>query len=307
MGTCQTVTLPWYGSYKFECWGASGGADPNPSGTASPGRGGYCSGTATFIIGTQFYIYVGEQGKNTYRGTVQGGTGNQPNAGGWNGGGCGGNNVGSTIASGGGGATDIRLNAHGHANGWGGLASLRSRIMVAGGGGGCSSTNGANSGGAGGGLTGQSGLPSSAYSDASLENKGGGQTSTGSCAFYVNNSNAQARAIIEDPNTLCPYGTFGYADQDGENVWFGGGGGGGWYGGVQGWGRGGSGGSSFISGHSGCRAVNQSSSTSTATVHKSGTYAERYDNTYYFTSTSMTQGATNSPGGHNGYAKITSL
>ncbi len=178
--------------------------------------------------------------------------------------------------------------------------------MVAGGGGGCSSTNGANSGGAGGGLTGQSGLSSSSYTDASLENKGGGQTSTGSCAYYVNCPNVQARTIIEDPNTLCPYGTFGYADQDGENYWFGGGGGGGWYGGVQGWGRGGSGGSSFISGHSGCRAVNQSSSTSTTTVHKSGTYAERYDNTYYFTSTSMTQGATNSPGGHNGYAKITS-
>lgn len=268
------------------------------------GYPGYAIGTASFDRDTQFFIYVGAVGSRTNAGTSEGGSSNMYNSGGWNGGGGSGNNAGTSIGAGGGGATDIRIVRHTDSNGWGGLASLRSRIMVAAGGGGASSYNGAQkttgNGGAGGGLTGATGIQGATqYTDSQYANTGGGQTSTGTCTFY--NTYSEVSKVDAAHN---PFGIYGYA-RGGENIWWGGGGGGGWYGGVQGFGRSGSGGSSFISGHSGCYAVNQSTSTSTTTYHKSGTNKERYDDTYYFTGTSMTAGATNSPGGNNGYARIT--
>jgi hypothetical protein len=52
-------------------------------------------------------------------------------------------------------------------------------------------------------------------------------------------------------------GAFGYANIHGSKIYWCGGGGSGWYGGAAGHGRGGSGGSSFISGMEGCVAMSQ--------------------------------------------------
>ena len=302
--TVQSFKLPLLGSCTYECWGARGGNGAGNQSARLGGYPGYTVGTASFATGTHFYIYVGAVGSRTYAGISEGGSNNAYNTGGWNGGGASGNNAGHSIGAGGGGATDIRLVQHSESNGWGGLVSLRSRIMVAAGGGGASSFNGTNNttgnGGAGGGLTGATGIQGATqYTDSQYANTGGGQTSTGTCTFY--NTYSEVSNVDAEHN---PFGVFGYA-RGGENIWWGGGAGGGWYGGVQGFGRSGSGGSSFISGHPGCYAVNQNTSTSTTTYHKSGTNKERYDDTYYFTGTSMTAGATNSPGGNNGYARIT--
>ena len=308
--TYQAFKLPVKGSATYECWGASGGNSPgvSPYNSGSPGRGGYTIGTASFAKGTQLYLYVGEQGKYDKYCKSQGGEDiAQYNDGGWNGGGGSGCNGTNNTGSGGGGATDIRLVRHTDENGWGGLYSLRSRIMVAGGGGGCMGydTSQYTDGGYGGGLVGGPSIAHDVYVNPTYNNTGGNQTSTGACNYYETAAsmvNNYIPRMIEEG--VSPYGNFGYANP-GHLYWWGGGAGSGWYAGIGGFGRGGTGGSSFISGHSGCRAVDQSNSTSTITVHKSGANQERYDNTYYFTGTSMTQGATNSPGGHNGYARIT--
>ena len=250
---------------------------------------------------------MGEQGRSDKYCSSQGGEAvAQFNEGGWNGGGGGSCNGTSNTGSGGGGATDFRLIQHTDANGWGGLLSLQSRIMVAGGGGGCMGYNATQytDGGYGGGLEGGPSVAHDVYAAATYNNTGGGQRSTGSCDYYETNSSMTGTYIpLMESEGTSPYGSFGHASI-GHLYWWGGGGGSGWYGGINGFGRGGTGGSSFISGHSGCYAVDQEQSTSTTTVHKSGTNKERYDNTYYFTATSMTSGATNSPGGHNGYARI---
>jgi len=62
--------------------------------------------------------------------------------------------------------------------------------------------------------------------------------------------------------------------------------GGGWYGGVKGWGTGGGGGSSFISGHPGCNAVNTSTG-----AHLGASTKITYNSvTYTFTDTEMIDG-----------------
>ena len=307
--TCQEFKLPVKGSATYECWGANGASEPG-SGMSSytygtVGYGGYTKGTASFAKGTQLYIYVGAVGSRTNAGSFQVSTGyvDSFNAGGWNGGGDSGNNVGRTIGAGGGGATDIRLVNCSTTSTWNETSSLRSRIMVAGGGGGAVNHS---RGGKGGGLTGESGQGYTTYTADQFENTGGEQTKSGTCPLWSTDSgSALLNEVVPttgqyyEPN-FSVYGAFGYA-RGGENYWYGGGGGGGWYGGVLGYGRSGSGGSSFISGHSGCNAVNTSTGahlgTSTKTTYNSVTYE--------FTGTSMTQGATNSPGGNNGYAKIT--
>ena len=299
-GTCQAFKLPLIGTCTYECWGARGGNGAGNSSSYLGGYPGYTIGTASFTKHTQIYTYVGGVGSRTNAGSIQGGSATAYNVGGWNGGGNSGNNSDRHIGAGGGGATDFRLRNCASTSQWNELGSLRSRIMVAGGAGGAGWDC---NGGAGGGLTGGTGAGGSGYQTEIYANTGGGQTGTGSCTYYTI-SPGSTYVAEHCTESTSPYGTFGYA-RGGENYWWGGGAGGGWYGGVQGFGRSGSGGSSFISGHPGCYAVNQSTSTSTTTYHKSGTNKERYDDTYYFTGTSMTAGATNSPGGNNGYARIT--
>ncbi|HBG1250485.1 TPA: hypothetical protein KPG67_001339 [Clostridioides difficile] len=117
----QNVTLK-PGRYKFECWGARGGATGTPSSDGFYyGKGGYSSGELTLKKETTLYIYVGFDGKK----------GSQFNGAGY----CG--------SATGGGATDIRL-VDGN---WDNPQGLLSRIIVAGGGGGTRDRYTAGSGG----------------------------------------------------------------------------------------------------------------------------------------------------------------
>ncbi len=238
-GTAQCVVLP-AGKYKVEAWGA-GGMNGRFNHTGIGGYGAYTAGEIQLSTATSFIVYVGSKPISVSQC-------------GFNGGGKGFTSYGSAS---GGGATDIRLvNAT-----WDNFNSLKSRIMVAGGGGGASGygTKGGATGrgGSGGGLTGYSGT----YSVCCLDNlttyqtpaTGGTQTAGGiaghSGATY---GNAAKFGIGGDGHSSA-------------------GSGGGYYGGggsltthhVVG---SGAGGSSFISGHSGCDAVN-ASSTSTSIVH----------------------------------------
>ncbi|HBF5909328.1 TPA: hypothetical protein KOS80_003329 [Clostridioides difficile] len=115
------------GKYKFECWGASGGAYKANS-FADCAKGGYSKGEITLKEKTIFYICVGQSGFEKFSSANGNGTRT-----GYNGGGKGssmGDSSGrwSTV---GGGATDIRLID----GSWDNPQSLLSRIIVAGGGG----------------------------------------------------------------------------------------------------------------------------------------------------------------------------
>ena len=221
------------------------------------------------------------------------------NAGGYNGGGIGGSNgVGVHDCSGGGGATDIRVIK---GSSWSDLTSLRSRIMVAAGGGGCggpwSDHVNTTVGGYAGGLTGGRGRGLTTYTDGETQCMGATQTSGGTTTHYLHGNM---------PNH---YGSFGIASQSYDSS-YGGGGGGGWYGGAYGYGTGGSGGSSFISGHTGCNAINPSTG-----AHLGASTTMTINNVNYrFTNTVMKAGNESMPSptggtetGHtgNGYARIT--
>ena len=210
-GNVQTYTVPLTGTYKIECWGASGGNEASTYG----GRGAYASGFLN-LRNITIYVFVGGQGESRGDGT---GT---TYKGGFNGGGT------TGYASGGGGATDIRL-----INGtWNDFNSLKSRIIVASAGTGADLSESGHYGGA---LIGTNGLGGD----------GGSQTAGG-------------KGEIEN-------GGFGYAGGEGTD---GGGAGNGYYGGGdsntdQ---KNGGSGSSFISGYPGCNAISESS-TSTNIIH----------------------------------------
>lgn len=157
----------------------------------------------------------------------------QNSQGGWNGGGLGTwDNSDDESSGGGGGATDFRLTS----GLWNDTNSLYSRIMVAGAGGGASWTF---KGGAGGGLEGISYYPKS---------PAGTQTS------------GYALGIGKD--------AWGKADSDGV-----GGGGSGYYGGMTNnisRASAGSGGSSYISGHEGCKSTDENGNSIDDCIHTSG-------------------------------------
>ncbi len=242
-GHMDSVTLA-VGKYKMECWGARGG---------SGGAGGYTKGALNLQQQRRFYIYVGQAGPSC--GIPTGG------AAAFNGGGAGGNGIyytsGGYWCSGGysgGGASDIRMEG----GAWNNTQSLRARLMVAGGGGGSLSQKG----GASGGLTGYN-----SKSDGGAIVAGATQTS--GYAFGVGQ-------------------TGGNGSNAGNGAEGNGGGGGGYYGGkaYTGTGRysnaGAGGGSSFISGHNGCNAINSAGSHTGQSVHYSG---------LSFTNTIMIDGA----------------
>ena len=211
-------------------------------------------------------------------------------AGGWNGGGAGDYDHNDDDSSGGGGgATDVRLTN----GGWDSFNSLKSRIMVSGGGGGPGAWG--ERGGDAGGLT---GIASTHMINYGYEVTPGSQTS----GFEFGKGEE---------------GNHRFSNQNA------GGGGGGYYGGREYKGErlkfsngsyiedyGGGGGSSFISGHTGCNAIS-SSSTSTNIVH---TGQPNHYSGYVFTNTVMKAGNESMPSptggtetGHsgNGYCKIT--
>ena len=307
--TCQTITLPWYGSYQMECWGAKGGsvnARAGYSGTIAGGLGAYVKGNIVMQKCT-LYVYVGEQGGDNLR------NGNLTFNGG---GGCywfkSGTDPNDYREGRGGGSTDIRYSKHTATNGWGGTNSLNTRIIVAGGGGGASNWTSANSlkGGAAGGLKGYTGVTYDAGANVSYTNAQGGTQSAGGAGWYT------ALESNSNPGGL-GYGGTG-TDTYSNGGGFVSGGGSGLYGGGSGGVRpsvvgSAAGGSSFISGHPGCSTISGYTFTSgttkmidgkgltwtTATQTTGGT-AERMP------TTSGGLEAANTGHSGNGYVKITS-
>ncbi len=217
-GAPQEFTL-YPGTYVIECWGAQGYG--NAAGNS--GKGGYTKGVISLTTVTTFYVFVGAtgMGKSANTTTFNGGTGTNN--------GCPG-----------GGASDIRVTS----GAWNNVASLRSRIMVAGGGG--SSHSGV--GGSGGGLNGLPGRNTNNSGSIVTPAQGGSQTKGGATM---------------SGNTY-PASGFGFGGG-------GDGGGGGYYGGGGADGAaGGGGGSSFISGHAGCNAINASGTHTGQPNHYSG-------------------------------------
>ena len=250
-GDVQTFTAPVSGTYKIAAWGASGGDVTINDATYQGGLGGYTSGLISLEENQILYIYVGgfpSSYAGGYNGGAQGGTGDDGKY------------------TGGGGATDIRIN-----NGnWNNFDSLKSRIMVAAGGAGTGYYGGKITGGSGGGLIGYDGQLQS-YDDNYIHSvaSGGTQTSGGSGMF-------KSHFGYSLKNTIQNYGT---------------GGGSGYYGGGSGRATddnvdSGAGGSSFISGHNGCDAIKKESAEDNIihtgrSIHYSG---------LYFTNTVMIDG-----------------
>ena len=231
-GSVQTFTAPVSGTYKVELWGAQGGGEKG-------GMGGYTSGLIALVKGEKLFVNVGQKGPANATTT---------NVGGYNGGGYSGNNSGAK-SYGGGGATDVRLVA----GSWNDAKSLNSRIMVAAGGAGTTSALTTLAGG-GGGLIGINGTSSDAtYNTSAYLPIGSNQTDVG---FTY--------------ETTARQGSFGYAIQSNTSGW-GGGGGGGYYGGSNGHGTTGSGGSSYISGHTGSVAIISESDTTAKSGCTTGT------------------------------------
>jgi hypothetical protein len=139
VASAQTFTAPQAGTYKIECWGASGGGA-----TVSGASAAYVSGIISLTKNQELYVYTGQRGNNpdNYSSTYM-----------FNGGGYANINSGKCGACGGG-ATDVRT-VDGD---WDDVTSLESRIIIAAGGGGC---NGPSFSGCAGGLTGYAGVSGS--------------------------------------------------------------------------------------------------------------------------------------------------
>ena len=280
VGTGQTISLPWYGEYKMECWGARGGRDLD----TETAQGGYVSGVIS-LSKIDLFVYVGHKGYDT---AVE----SDRNKGYWEAQKLGVNWGGlSTGGTQGGGSTDIRVIG----GNWNNNTSLANRIIVAGGGGGTENGNGTNcKGGAAGGLRG--------YASGGGHYEGASQ-STG----Y-----GMGLAEYSWENMIVFNSYYNNTDVSGTAYTWGGGGNG-YYAGysahIQ---SGGGGGSSYISGHPGCASISGYTFSSTKMIDGNGKL--------WTTSTQTTGGSTeqmpNPSGGYyssgvghssDGYAKITSL
>ena len=215
------------------------------------GKGAYIAGRIRLLSPKTFLLYIGGVGDN--------GVKMEKVNGGYNGGG----NAGE-YGGGGGGATDIRLDE-----------SLKSRIFVAAGAGGGEKV----STGHGGGLTGIQGQSTKCENYVlSLSSEPGTQTQGGISGEYDNEKPSE--------NGGFGYGGEGYCGSDG-----GSGGGGGYYGGgATCFTCSASGGSSFISGHPNCVAVEYDDeikpTSPPSNIHYSG---------IYFTNTNMINGSQQMP------------
>ena len=259
-GAPQTFKAPYTGKYKIELWGAQGGTGKvedydDSSSTPFGGLGAYTLGEISLISGTELYIYVGGKGGDAI--TVK----TLANAG-YNGGGIGAIGGNDNDASGaGGGATDVRL-----VNGdWNNFDSLKSRIMVAAGGGGSASVH-----------TSENNLKT----DAII---GGGLEVIGKVSTWESNWTPKVNQVLGNK--------FGIGKSGIEETHAAAGGGGGYYGGsnkiIDRFGGIASGGSSFISGHNGCDAIKETS-TSKKIVH---TGQSIHYSGYQFLNTIMIDGA----------------
>ena len=285
----QTYSVSENGTYRIELWGAGNVTEINKH-----DGGGYTSGNITLTKGDELYFYVGAQ-KNPFNG---GGTalGSSP----------GGPQYGN-------GATDVRIVNET----WNNNASLISRIMVAGAAGiNADLINGDPNGicsiittgiSSGGGLTASNSVSHGNCSSSSYNQTpayGGSQTAGGVRAitnFASTSAGADGSFGIGgsggpcvDSYYTCSRGTTpsGYA------------GGGGYYGGGGCWGpypgqdgcSGSAGGSSYISGHTGCVAVTSTTSStpkSGCATGNSNIECSKHPNGYVFIngSTKMIDGA----------------
>ncbi|MBQ8132213.1 MAG: InlB B-repeat-containing protein [Bacilli bacterium] len=259
-GDYQTFTVPKTGYYQVELWGASGNNHRNDYVSENQVYAGYTAGKIKLTRGEKLYLYVGGKSKSFNSTTATG---------------CGFS----------GGATDVRLKT---GENWYDLASLSSRIMVAGGSGQVYGDPSAVIAGASGGLrsyvvagTHQVGMATQTYGSSGSE-------------YVVNN---QYKYEGED-------GTFGIGGSGmnqltEEGLVTGGGynaGAGGYY--AGGGAPSGGSGSSFISGHNGCVAITAESDTtprndSNGSQCSDGTTditcSYHYSN-YVFTDTKMVDG-----------------
>ena len=284
----QNVTIPENGTYKIELWGASGGDSDNSLG----GKGSYTSGVLTLNKNDNLYFYVGEKGAN-----------NQDHSS-YNGGGAVyASNLSTGAGGGGGGATDVRIFTSTPSQSDLDVNSnigLNSRIMVAGAGGGAAGgvdalyPAGANAGG----LIGNDGIKDARsftlVPDTLGISKGGTQVSGGSksaCGY------GYSRYYCTENYD----GSFGKggdsASSNGDALYQGGGGGAGYYGGgggATGYSFSGAGGSSFISGHTGCVAITADDDSTPKSDCETGTTSNNcsihYSN-YVFTNTKMIDGS----------------
>lgn len=263
-GNVIEYTVPANGTYKLELWGASGGN----FGTYTGGLGSYVSGYTYLNKGTVLYLYIGGAG-------IEG-----TNVGGYNGG--------SGLTSGeeaygspGGGATDIRTVG----GSWDNFESLKSRMIVAAGGGGANNRNvtsasnmtlyGAGNGGAGGGLIGYDGesinyQATSNYASYNSHTVGtGGNQNVGGNSVEHNSSDT-----ILSTNLTGGFGKVLNLNTSQSGA------GGGWFTGGNSVNGGAGGGSSYISGHSGCLAINPSSTESSISMKTNSEYdGYHFDNT----------------------------
>ena len=238
-GSYQTFKVPYDGTYKIELWGAGIKLLDN-AGNVNYVYGAYTSGEIKLNKNEVFYIYVGEMGaqgdiNSTYNG------GGSSSRGGY---------YPTYIQNySGAGATDVRLES----GLWDNETSLRSRIMVA---------AGSGRGSRGGGL-----------SSSSTYNKNS-SCAAGESLYYVYGA-TQTNAGYSNKGTLS--GSFGKGGA-GEvtNLYYGSsGGGGGYYGGGGNYSKPfdsqtshercglgySSGGSSYISGHTGCVGITSENDT----------------------------------------------
>ena len=227
------------GKYLFELFGSAG------AGSAG-GKGGSTKGIIEFTSTETLYFYIGTKGSNGCMASGGGGIG-KPNSGG--------------------GSTDVCINKSDDPYD---VNSLRSRIMVAGGGGGSNDYDYTNNckGGCGGGINGgDSELPY--YYDTKIQANltiGATQTTGGIAIQTLSGSEEQGSN-----------GEFGKGGNSIGSSQYTAGGGGDYYGGASANDgdtsvSSGSGGSSFISGMSGCNAIYKNGTHSGKAIHYSGYY-----------------------------------
>ena len=206
VNTIQTITLPWYGDYMLEVWGAQGGWSYN-SNTNAPGKGGYASGIYT--AKRTLFVAVGSQGA-----TGASGTGG---AGGYNGGGKGGNA--GNGGGGGGGATHMATSTGILSS----LASNTSAVIIAAGGG------GGNCNGGGGGDKHFGGVGSGGATGGKSTNSNNGSNYNSAWIFAESDGGDNTKKVYafgQGQNGITSNG--GTAGSEGN-----GGGGGGYYGGCS--------------------------------------------------------------------------
>jgi len=244
-GAEQCVTVP-SGVYQVEVLliGGFGGTGYNPTSEASSlgGNGAGVQAVVNVSPGERLYVDVGTPG-------APGGTIAGAGAGGFNGGGAAGSSAlapGSPPAAGGGGATDLRTEpAAGCGTTAAQVASLASRILVAGGGGGGGESN-ANSGGDGGGrggvAAGTAQPGTDGQSETTQDGRGGGGATGISAGAGGAAGSVGGSAGASGTSGCGGNGGNGTGGGGGGGGYFGGGGGGGGAEGAAGSGAGGGGG-----------------------------------------------------------------